>query len=208
MLAWHFLPNDKKLFYKHNGKRIKVRKGQVLRCDPNKMVPCRYGLHGSSKPLDALSYAKGPIVCRTKHSGKILYHGNPVDKLCSEVREILWWADASQILREFARRCALEVVHLWDAPDVVIKYLETGDESIRAAAWDAAWAARDAAWDAARDAAWAARDAAWDAAWAARDAAGDAARDAAGDAAREKQNKQLHKMLLSLKPKESKCAPK
>lgn len=51
---------------------------------------------------------------------------------------------------EDATRAALDVVHLWDAPDVVVKYLRTGDEQIRDAAWDAA---RNAAWDAARAAA-------------------------------------------------------
>jgi hypothetical protein len=99
-------------------------------------------------------------------------------------------------MRLFARRVALDVIHLWDAPPIVKEYLETGDESKRAAAWaaarDAAWdAARDAAWAAARDAAraaaWAAAwDTAWDAAWAAsRAAARDAARDASMAAARD-----------------------
>jgi len=31
----------------------------------------------------------------------------------------------------FSRWCALQVVHLWDCPDEVRRYLETGDESIR-----------------------------------------------------------------------------
>jgi len=87
------------------------------------------------------------------------------------------------------RRYALDVVHLWDAPPEVIEYLETGDESLRAAASAAARAAvgaaaRDAVWDAARAAAWAAVDAAaWTAATsAARAAAWAAARAAARDA--------------------------
>jgi len=60
---------------------------------------------------------------------------------------------------QFARWCALQVVHLWDCPDVVKRYLETVDEGLRgvipaaadaaAAAWNASWAARTAA-DAAR----------------------------------------------------------
>ena len=50
------------------------------------------------------------------------------------------------------------MIHLWDAPPVVREYLETGDETKRAAAWAAAGAA---AWDAAGAAAW---EAAWDAA--------------------------------------------
>jgi hypothetical protein len=112
----------------------------------------------------------------------------------------------SAVLDEFARWCALSVAHLWDMPDVVRRFLETGDESIRAAA---RVAARDAAWarDTAMDAAWvaarvAARDAAraravaWSASWvAARDAAMDVARDAARDAAWDAQAAKLREML-------------
>ena len=91
-------------------------------------------------------------------------------------------------LREFARWCALQVIHLWDAPDVVREYLETGDETLRVVAWDAARASRDVAdavWNATRAAACAAsrdasRAAAQDASWAATDAAR-AAADAAWD---------------------------
>ena len=107
------------------------------------------------------------------------------------------------------RRYALAVIHLWDAPDVVRRYLETGDESIRDAAraaardaaWAAAWAAtRDAAWAAARAAARdaaraAARAAAGDAAW---DAAGDAAWDAAGDQHRKLQAKIFRELYTNL----------
>ena len=84
--------------------------------------------------------------------------------------------EATVLLRQFARECALDVIHLWKAPEVVVQYLKTGDESLRDVAWAAA---RDAAWAAARDAARAAAGAA------ARDAAGDAAGAAAGAAARD-----------------------
>jgi hypothetical protein len=104
------------------------------------------------------------------------------DKLVCRERTIVSRIDTTELLREYARLCAMSVVHLWDAPSVVKEYLKTGNESIRKAARDAAWAAREVARDAARSAVWAAwaaaRDAARDAAWAAR-----AARDAAGDAA-------------------------
>ena len=55
-------------------------------------------------------------------------------------------------------KITVEVVDLWDAPDAVRQYLETGDETLRAAARAAAWAA------AARAAATAAATAACDAA--------------------------------------------
>jgi len=95
--------------------------------------------------------------------------------------------------RYFARWCALQVIHLWNCPDVVKQYLETGDEGLRDAAHAAALnathaaalnAARSAAWnavrDAALDAAWnaalaAVRDAAWNAAWSVGGAAWDVA---------------------------------
>jgi hypothetical protein len=68
-----------------------------------------------------------------------------------------------RLLREFARWCALQVIHMWNAPDVVREYLETGNEELRAAAGTAARAAardaaRTAARAAARDAAWAAQE--------------------------------------------------
>ena len=48
--------------------------------------------------------------------------------------------------------CALDVIHLWNPPSIVIEYLKTGDEKIRAAASDAARAAaRAATWAAAQN---------------------------------------------------------
>ena len=83
--------------------------------------------------------------------GELVTHGDPPDKVVGRRRKILASIDATDLLREFARWCALQVIHLWECPDVVRRYLETGDESIRAAAWDAAWAAaRAAAWDSQR----------------------------------------------------------
>jgi len=176
---------------------------------------CERGLHASVRAIDALEYAPGPIVWRVELSGEIKA-GH--DKCVATRRTyIAGGVDASVVMRAFARRCALDVAHMWDMPDVVREYLTTGDESIRdaarAAARDAAWdaaraaasaaaraAARDAAWDAARDAAWdaawdAARDAAWDAA---RAAAWAAAWAAARDSARAAQNEYFESMLMEL----------
>jgi len=121
------------------------------------------------------------------------------DLVASSERTCIWMYDATEVLRRFARLCALDVIDLWDAPDVVVRYLRTGDESLRDAARAACAAAGDAAGDSARDAcaaagnaAWdAARAAAWDAAWDAR-----AARAAAWDAAWDAQNRRLHRMLM------------
>jgi hypothetical protein len=103
-------------------------------------------------------------------------------------RTILWRIDGERVLREFARKCALDVIHLWDAPEVVKKYLETGDWRLRSAAKaaSAAWAA-----DAAK-----AASAAWAASAASTESAVRAARAVrAVDAARAAQNKLLTEMV-------------
>jgi len=157
---------------------------------------CESGLHASERIIDALQYAPGSTICCVEIDGEMLTES---DKVCARRRKILWRIDGDEILRAFARGCALQVIHLWDAPAVVREYLETGDETKRVAAGAAAWAA---AWVAAGAAAWAAagaaagdtamgaaRAAAWDTAWAAaraaaRAAAWAAARAAAWDTAR------------------------
>jgi hypothetical protein len=136
------------------------------------------------------------------------------DKLVCRRRKIVAFTPCDEILRAWARWCALQVIHLWKAPSVVREYLETGDPDLRAAAWDTSWdtasaaslaAARSAASSAARFAAWdAASAASWFAARAsARDAAravGASARVAsalAREAAKARQNKQLVEMLTA-----------
>ena len=138
---------------------------------------CAHGLHASRHPFDALIYAPGDTLCLVDLDGEII---EELDKLVATRRRIVARINAGPMLREFARSCALDVIHLWSAPAVVRQYLESGDESLRDAARDAAMeAARDAATEAAR---YAATEAAWDAAGA---AAGAAARAAATEAARE-----------------------
>jgi hypothetical protein len=134
---------------------------------------CESGLHYSLDPFDALQYAQGPYLHLVDVEDIVEAQD---DKGVCRRRKILQSADATEMLCYFARMQALLVVHLWGAPDVVLDYLMTGDESIRDAAWAAARAAAGAAaWAAARDAAWAAAGAAAGAAaWA---AAGAAARD-------------------------------
>ena len=123
---------------------------------------CESGLHFSYDPFDALEYAPGPILCMVEVDGVVQVG---TDKGVCSKRKIIKRFDCTDILNYFARMQALSVIHLWEQtpPDVVLDFLMTGDESLRAAARDAAWAAaRDAAWAAARAPA---RDAAWYAAW-------------------------------------------
>ncbi len=141
VLAWYF--HGGALRY-DDGREVKP--GAVHEVDPDRLSLCRYGLHASRDIFDALEYAPGAGLARVRLSGRILHDK---DKLCGERREYLWAVSPEEgelVLRKFARLCALDVAHLWESPDVVLRYLKTGDPALRAAARDAAWAAaRDAA---------------------------------------------------------------
>jgi len=130
MKAWFFSNTDSRLRY-DDGRKIKAG---VMHTFDGEPIMCEQGLHASVNILDALSYAPGPVVWRVNLSGEIV-KGD--DKCVATKREYLWGYDATDVLRKFARMCALDVIHLWDAPDVVVRYIKTGDESIRAAARDA-----------------------------------------------------------------------
>ena len=151
ILAWHFLPADRKLLH-GNGQRVRVGRKIIYGGD---LKLCVSGLHASRRPIDALEYITGPILCRVRCDGTII---EDTDKLVCSERTVLYWFDASVMLRAFARRCALDVIHLWNPPEVVVRYLKTGDKDIRDAAGAAARAAASAAgaaagatWAAARD---------------------------------------------------------
>ena len=179
VLAWHF--TGRKL---RDGSQIPAQ-GEWLVHD-GRVKMCSSGLHASRKVIDALAYAPEQTLHRVRLRG---IADEEDDKLVANERKIIWTIDGDTmdgILREFSRWCALQVIHLWDAPDVVVQYLKTGDESIRDAARDAAWAAARAA---ARAAAW---DAAWDVAWA-------SASDAAWASALDKSNRRLTSMVMAEK---------
>ena len=221
ILAWYFLKEDRKLRY---APYTPVEPGQVLRVE-GPLELCRRGLHASIRPLDALRYAPGSIVCRVEMGGDII-HGD--DKLCASERKTLWVADATRTLHEFACWCAERALlrerdagrepdpRSWDAVEAKRAWLrgEIDDKALAAAAaaaWATAAAARAAVYaaaaavDAAVDAAAAAAYAAWaavDAARAAaRAAAVDAAVDAAWAAAWAEQNAELERALGELAPK-------
>jgi len=200
MKAWYFANESRTLGY-GDGRPIVLGETHAVDCVPK---CCAVGLHGSRRVLDALRYAFSPIVYRVELSGVLDVQDSQIS--ATHRTYLAGGIDMSDLLHDFARRCALDVVHLWDAPDVVVRWLKTGDESIRAAsitasraasrdasraAWDASFADWDAAWvdifcrhgsasRAARDAAFAAGAASRASEAASRDA-GDASR-AAGDA--------------------------
>ena len=174
-----------------HGDGRKVVLGETHSLTGGKIIACARGFHGSEHPFDALQYAPGPYLYQVEQWGSIVREN---DKLASRHRKYLAMIDATPLLLQFSREQALSVIHLWNAPDVVKRYLETGDESLRlaarGAAAEAAWstsageAARAAAWAAAEwsAAAWSAarvalaREAAWEAAWTVATAARSAAR--------------------------------
>jgi hypothetical protein len=171
MLAYHFVGDA-------------LRDGRPVPADGEWLVHegpveiCVSGLHASKHPFDALSYAPGGMLCLVECEDIVTEYN---DKFVCRRRKIVRRIEVTGLMHEFARICALSVIDKWDAPDVVRRYLETGDESIRAAARDAA---RAAAWAAAGVASTAASAAARAAAGAAAGAATwAAARDAALDAA-------------------------
>ncbi len=173
--AWHFV-----------GKRLRDGRpvppdGVTLRHDGD--LELRWlGLHASERIIDALSYAPGNTICRVVLGGRIMLG---TDKMVASERTIIWRLEDEALLYEFARWCALQVIHLWDAPDVVRRYLDTGDESLRAAAAAAAAVASQAV--AGSAAAWAA----------AENAARHAARNAAEAAVRNAQNSKLEAMVMA-----------
>jgi hypothetical protein len=199
--AWWFEPAGGRLKYDDGRAPIKGCTHKI-KCEP---VLCKSGLHASVRLIDALQYAESNVIWRVKLGGTIV-HGQ--DKCAATERTYLERIKIENELFEFSRWAALQVIHLWSAPAIVREFLETGNDRLRAAAWDAAWdaardAARDAAGAAARDAASdaaraAARAAAWYAAWyAARAAARDAARAAAGAAAWDAQNVELERLVIA-----------
>jgi hypothetical protein len=174
MIAYHFVGKTLR-----DGRPIPAD-GEWLE-EQGQIEMCHKGLHASEHVADAVRYAPGITLCLVELAGDIK-KGD--DKLCAQRRRIIARFDATELLRADARASARSVLHLWKAPDVVKQYLETGDESIRQKARNAASLASLAAYAAAYAAAAAAYAAAAAAdAYAADAAAAAYAADAAAAAA-------------------------
>ncbi|MBT9176515.1 MAG: hypothetical protein DDT20_00834 [Firmicutes bacterium] len=149
--AWHFV--GKTLY---DG--TKIPQDGVWLARPGPYVMCKSGLHASRTPFAALQYAPGEVLCRVEV--REIAQEDP-DKLVCASRRILARMDVSELCSYFARMQALSVIHLWDAPEVVLDWLMTGDVQYKSAA-------RSATRSAAESAAWSASwSAAWSAAWSA-----------------------------------------
>jgi hypothetical protein len=97
-LAWHFLRADGRL---RDGAEPPPDGVALVHAGP--LVLCRCGLHACKSALDALGYAPGPVICRVRCAGALDDDG---DQLVCRSRTILWRADATRVLREFAADCA------------------------------------------------------------------------------------------------------
>ena len=143
IFAWHFTRDTLR-----DGRPIPAI-GEWLEHEGD-VVMCESGLHASARILDALDYAPGNMIHRVECDDIVQRHK---DKLVCRRRRIIATFDGEDLLRNFARFATWTVLPLWDAPDVVVAYVLSGDEKMRCAAYDAAYdaacaAARAAAYDA------------------------------------------------------------
>src|ERR1022692_1797838 len=92
--AWHFVPANMKLA--HSDEPVEV--GRTYRVK-GKIVPCKNGLHGSIRLLDALGYTSSSILTRCSYAGEVVHESN---KLAASERTILWLGDIGPILHEAA----------------------------------------------------------------------------------------------------------
>ncbi len=99
--------------------------------EKGEIVICQSGLHASRTPFQALSFAPGFLLHRVEVFGIVTEID---DKLVARKRKILATIDAKEIILSFARKQALSVIHLFDCPPVLKKWLETGDPKIQKAA--------------------------------------------------------------------------
>jgi hypothetical protein len=145
--AFHFLREDGCL---NHPPHTKVEPGITLKFD-GRPILCHQGYHASERAIDALNYAPGPILCCVVLGGTVV---RDTDKLVATERTVLWMADATQTLHEFAcdqAEAALDRAKVNDARCRAA--IETKRRWLRGEASDSELdAARDAAWDAANDA--------------------------------------------------------
>ena len=151
MKAYYFSNMDKKLRYNDNRQ---IRKGRTHKVK-GELKLCGHGLHASIKAIDALQYAPSSYLWVVELSGDIV-HGD--DKIVASERTYLHGFNADKLSRKFARKQALinieKIKPYTNADDyeLIVTYLESGDDNKRSAAESAAEsAARSAAESAANE---------------------------------------------------------
>ena len=108
------------------------KKGKWLK-HKGRIIPCEKGLHMSEHPFDAVKFAPGPYLHKVELRGSLKQDGSPSDwgyKWVGRKRRILASINAVSLLEEASRFWALQVADLWNAPDKVKEYLQTGDENL------------------------------------------------------------------------------
>ena len=187
MKAWYFSQDNCRLRYGDDS-IIKAGKTHKVNCKP---ILCEQGLHGSVDIRDALDYAPAAYIWRVELGGEIV-KGD--DKAVATHRTYLWGYNATDVLWHCARLNALDVADNWDMPDVVRRFLMTGDEDLRSAANSAAYSAYSA--DSAAYSAYSAADSADSA----NSAAYSGACSGAYSAIRAKQSRRLYRMIMDSRP--------
>jgi hypothetical protein len=135
--AFWFQPANKKLGY---GDNRRARVGITHRVKGQPEV-CVRGLHASERPIDALQYANSDILYMVELSGEI---DSSCDKISAQNRKYINRIDATKILRVFARSCALinieKIINYCedDSYELILRWLKTGDDKIKDAAYCAA----------------------------------------------------------------------
>ena len=91
------------------------------------------GLHWCPDVMQALRYARGPVICRVRGWGQVHGWGGLV---CGTHRKVLWMlpkAAGDEVLWAFARWCAVQVLPLrfLGAGSVYRRYLATGEPELR-----------------------------------------------------------------------------
>ncbi len=100
--------------------------GEWLQFD-GKISICNRGFHASRHVSDACKHAPGSILCLVDLDGEIQ---EQQDKICASRRRIVARFDAMELLHKDARESASSVLHLWNAPDVVVNFLKTGNKEL------------------------------------------------------------------------------
>lgn len=137
MKAWYFAPQGNRLRYGDN--RL-IRAG-ITHTVEGKPETCEHGLHSSKRVIDALGYAGSPILYRVELGGDMDYGDK---KVAAQSRKYIKRYDIESILFEFSRLAAKRNFHLCEPYmskedyALVIKWLDTGDQSLRGAARSAA----------------------------------------------------------------------
>ena len=191
-IGWHFLKASRRLRYPPYSE---VAAGETYTA-AGRLQLCRYGMHASKRPIDALRYAPGWIVCRVRLSGELI---EDTDKTVARSRTVLWIADARDTLILWA---------CWCAEQALCRQRKRGREpderSWRAIRAPEQWVAgKLSTADLKAAAAYAyADDAADAAAYAAAYAADDADARQARRSVRDAQNAELERRLLALAPTE------